>query len=105
MAFRTTDFKKTSRKAKDDAPAALYPHQMRDKKTLARLDIAIRLFDQMVGKRRGEMDAGALVDFFGDPRLVCRDRGAGRGGQSAAGGAGRPDGCAGAHVRIPERAP
>lgn len=70
MAFRTTDFKKTSRKAKDDAPAALYPHQMRDKKTLARLDIAIRLFDQMVGKRRGEMDAGALVDFFGDPRLA-----------------------------------
>ena len=70
MAFRTTDFKKTSRKAKDDAPAALYPHQMRDKKTLARLDIAIRLFDQMVGKRKGEMDAGALVDFFGDPRLA-----------------------------------
>ncbi len=70
MAFRTTDFKKTSRKAKDDAPAALYPHQMRDKKTLARLDIAIRLFDQMVGKRRGEMDTGALVDFFGDPRLA-----------------------------------
>ncbi len=70
MAFRTTDFKKTSRKAKGDAPASLYPHQMRDKKTLARLDIAIRLFDQMVGKRKGEMDAGALVDFFGDPRLA-----------------------------------
>lgn len=70
MAFRTTDFKKTSRKAKDDAPAALYPHQMRDKKTLARLEIAIRLFDQMVGKRKGDMDAGALVDFFGDPRLA-----------------------------------
>lgn len=70
MAFRTNDFKKTSRKAKGDAPASLYPHQMRDKKTLARLDIAIRLFDQMVGKRKGDMDAGALVDFFGDPRLA-----------------------------------
>ncbi len=70
MAFRTTDFKKTTRKAKGDAPASLYPHQMRDKKTLARLDIVIRLFDQMVGKRRGDMDAGALVDFFGDPRLA-----------------------------------
>lgn len=70
MAFRSNDFKKTSRKAKGDGPAALYPHQMRDKKTLARLDIAIRLFDQMVGKRKGEMDAGALVDFFGDPRLA-----------------------------------
>ncbi len=70
MAFRTNDFKKTSRKAKGDAPASLYPHQMRDKKTLARLEIAIRLFDQMVGKRRGDMNAGALVDFFGDPRLA-----------------------------------
>ncbi len=70
MAFRTNDFKKTSRKAKGDTPAMLYPHQMRDKKTLARLDIAIRLFDQMVGKRKGDMDAGALVDFFGDPRLA-----------------------------------
>ncbi len=70
MAFRTTDFKKTTRKSKGDAPASLYPHQMRDKKTLARLDIAIRLFDQMVGKRKGDMDAGTLVDFFGDPRLA-----------------------------------
>lgn len=70
MAFRLEDFKKTIRKGQGDAPASLYPHQMRDKKTLGRLDIAIRLFDGLVGRRRSEMDAGALVDFFGDPRLA-----------------------------------
>lgn len=70
MAFRTNDFKKTTRRAKGDAPAMLYPHQIRDKKSRARLEVAIRMFDGLVGRRRGEMDAGSLVDFFGDPRLA-----------------------------------
>lgn len=72
MAFRLEDFKKTTRKSADGsrAPASVYPHQMRDKKTLARLEIAIRTFDSLTGKRRGEMDAGAMADFFGDPRIA-----------------------------------
>lgn len=70
MAFRQEDFKKTSRKSSGDAPAAIYPHQLKDKKTIARLEIAIRMFDRAVGKRRRDMDAQAMTDFFGDPRLA-----------------------------------
>ena len=70
MAFRQEDFKKTSRKGGGDAPASVYPHQLKDKKTLARLEIAIRTFDGAVGKRRRDMDAQAMTDFFGDPRLA-----------------------------------
>ncbi len=70
MAFRQEDFKKTSRKSNGDAPASVYPHQLKDKKTLARLEIAIRTFDGAVGKRRRDMDAQAMTDFFGDPRLA-----------------------------------
>jgi len=70
MAFRQEDFKKTSRKGAGDAPASVYPHQLKDKKTIARLEIAIRTFDGAVGKRRRDMDAQAMTDFFGDPRLA-----------------------------------
>jgi len=70
MAFRQEDFKKTSRKGGGDAPASVYPHQLKDKKTQARLEIAIRTFDGAVGKRRRDMDAQAMTDFFGDPRLA-----------------------------------
>lgn len=70
MAFRQEDFKKTSRKGAGDAPASVYPHQLKDKKTVARLEIAIRTFDGAVGKRRRDMDAQVMTDFFGDPRLA-----------------------------------
>lgn len=72
MAFRLEDFKKTTRKAAagSSVPAAVYPHQIKDKKAIARLEIAIRTFDTLVGKRRGEMNPQTMVDFFGDPRLA-----------------------------------
>ena len=71
MAFRQEDFKKTSRKGSAPGmPAAVYPHQLKDKKALARLEIAIRTFDAAAGKRRRDMDAQAMTDFFGDPRLA-----------------------------------
>ena len=71
MAFRQEDFKKTSRKGSvAGAPAAVYPHQLKDKKAIARLEIAIRTFDAAAGKRRRDMDAQAMTDFFGDPRLA-----------------------------------
>ncbi|MBV9849140.1 MAG: DUF790 family protein [Armatimonadetes bacterium] len=72
MAFRLEDFKKTARKSADGGrvPASVYPHQMKDKKAGARLALAIRTFDSLAGKRRGEMDAGVMADFFGDPRLA-----------------------------------
>ena len=70
MAFRQEDFKKTTRKGADGGPASVYPHQIKDKKAVARLEIAIRTFDAAVGKRRRDMDAQAMTDFFGDPRLA-----------------------------------
>jgi hypothetical protein len=72
MAFRLEDFKKTTRKSGDGSgvPASVYPHQMKDKKAVARLEIAIRTFDALVGKRRRDLDAQTMVDFFGDPRLA-----------------------------------
>ena len=71
MAFRQEDFKKTSRKGSAPGmPAAVYPHQLKDKKAVARLEIAIRTFDAAAGKRRRDMDAQAMTDFFGDPRLA-----------------------------------
>ena len=72
MAFRLEDFKKTTRKSADGGrvPASVYPHQMKDKKARARLELAIRTFDSLAGKRRGEMDAGVMADFFGDPRIA-----------------------------------
>ena len=74
MAFRLEDFKKTSRKGAGDAPAAVYPHQIKttgkDKKMLARLEVALRTFDLGVGRRRRDLDAQAMTDFFGDPRLA-----------------------------------
>ena len=48
----------------------MYPHQLKDKKAIARLEIAIRTFDAAAGKRRRDMDAQAMTDFFGDPRLA-----------------------------------
>ena len=71
MAFRLEEFKKTTRKsAGGGVPASVYPHQIKDKKALARLDVAIRLFDGSVGKRRRDLDGQAIVDFFGDPRIA-----------------------------------
>ncbi len=71
MAFRLEDFKKTTRKsAGGSVPTSVYPHQIKDKKAMARLEIAIRSFDSSVGKRRGDLDAQAMTDFFGDPRLA-----------------------------------
>ncbi len=104
---------KNSRKPRAKAraaafPASVYPHQLKDKKAIARLEIAIRTFDGSVGKRRRDMDAQAMTDFFGDPRLArgivaClgqfyqvrdaglpADRRAGRRGASARGGSARP---------------
>ncbi len=71
MAFRQEDFKKTSRKGSAaGVSASVYPHQLKDKKAIARLEIAIRTFDAAAGKRRRDMDAQAMTDFFGDPRLA-----------------------------------
>jgi len=70
MAFRLEDFKKVARKSAGSSTAAIYPHQIKDRKMHARIDMAIRSYDNLVGRPRKEMDAGAMVYFLGDHRVA-----------------------------------
>lgn len=70
MAFRLEDFKKVARKSAGSATAAIYPHQIKDRKMPARIEMAIRSYDNLVGRPRKEMDAGAMVYFLGDHRVA-----------------------------------
>ena len=68
MAFKTADFKKTTRKAGD--ARQLYPYQIRDDRYTASIGYAIAYYDRMVGRRRVEFEAETLLEFFGDARLA-----------------------------------
>ncbi len=68
MAFALTDFKKTSRSV--NGRQVLYPHQLRDDRYLAAISYAIDYYERMVGRPRHELQAGTLLEFFGDPKLA-----------------------------------
>jgi predicted nuclease of restriction endonuclease-like RecB superfamily len=68
MAFKTTDFKKTSRTT--DGQRVLYPYQIKDDRYTASIGYAIAYYERMVGRRRAEFEAETLLEFFGDPRLA-----------------------------------
>ncbi|NTV62804.1 MAG: DUF790 family protein [Oscillochloris sp.] len=68
MAFRMTDFKKTSRGS--GTGRMIYPHQIRDGRHIAAITFAIGYYERMVERRREEFEAEALIEFFGDPRLA-----------------------------------
>lgn len=68
MAFKTSDFKKTTRKAGDER--LLYPYQIRDDRYTAAIGYAIAYYERMTGRRRGEFEAETLLEFFGDARLA-----------------------------------
>ncbi len=68
MAFKPGDFKKTTRGAGEGR--AIYPHQIRDERHTAAIGFAVAYFERMVGRRRAEFEAEALLEFFGDPRLA-----------------------------------
>jgi hypothetical protein len=68
MAFKTSDFKKTTRKTGDTRQ--LYPYQIRDDRYTAALGFAINYFERMVGRRRADFETDTLLEFFGDPRLA-----------------------------------
>lgn len=70
MAFPLSDLRRTVRRNRDDGSAQLYPRLLRGSKDLPRIAVAIRYFEEQVGRRRGEMEPAALVEFFGDPRLA-----------------------------------
>jgi predicted nuclease of restriction endonuclease-like RecB superfamily len=68
MAFKPSDFKKTTRGSGEGRQ--LYPHQIRDERHAAAIGFAVAYFERMVGRRRAEFEAEALLEFFGDPRLA-----------------------------------
>lgn len=68
MAFRLSDFKKTTRTVA--GKRQLYPHQIRDDRHTASIGYAIAYYERMIGRRQGEFEAEALLEFFGDPRLA-----------------------------------
>jgi predicted nuclease of restriction endonuclease-like RecB superfamily len=68
MAFKTSDFKKTTRGT--GTGRVIYPHQIRDGRYTASIGYAIAYFERMVGQRRAEFETDALLEFFGDPKLA-----------------------------------
>lgn len=64
MAFKTGDFKKTTR------GGTLYPYQIKDDRYTASISYAISYYERMLGRQRGEFEADTLLEFFGDPRLA-----------------------------------
>jgi predicted nuclease of restriction endonuclease-like RecB superfamily len=64
VAFKTGDFKKTSRSG------VLYPYRIRDDRYTAAIGYAIGYYERMVGRRRSEFETETLLEFFGDPRLA-----------------------------------
>ena len=68
MAFKTADFKKTTRSAGDER--MLYPYTIRDDRYTASIGYAIAYYERMVGRRRAEFEAETLLEFFGDARLA-----------------------------------
>ncbi|HEY1012693.1 MAG TPA: DUF790 family protein, partial [Herpetosiphonaceae bacterium] len=68
MALALSDFKKTSRTT--EAGRQLYPYLIKDDRYLASIAYAIGYYEQMVGRRRAELETATLMEFFGDPKLA-----------------------------------
>src|SRR5689334_25034988 len=66
MSFKTSDFKKTTRTT--DGERVLYPYQIKDDRFTASIGYANAYYERIVGRRRGELEAEPLLEFFGDPR-------------------------------------
>lgn len=64
MAFKTGDFKKTTR------AGALHPYQIKDDRFTASIGYAVAYYERMLGRRRSEFESDALLEFFGDPKLA-----------------------------------
>src|SRR3954452_18011204 len=68
MAFKTNDFKKTTRTT--DGDRVLYPYQIKDDRYTASIGYAIAYYERKVGRRRAEFETETLLEFFGDTRLA-----------------------------------
>ena len=70
MAFRMQDVPKTVRREKGSDRRRLYPRLLRGDKIVPQLAIGIRYFETKLGMLRRELDADALLQLFGDPKLA-----------------------------------
>jgi predicted nuclease of restriction endonuclease-like RecB superfamily len=70
MAFRMQDVPKTVRREKGSDRRRLYPRLLRADKIVPQLAIGIRYFETKLGMLRRELDADALLQLFGDPKLA-----------------------------------
>lgn len=70
MAFRMQDVPRTVRREKGSDRRRLYPRLLRADKIEPQLAIGIRYFETKLGMLRRELDADALLQLFGDPRLA-----------------------------------
>lgn len=70
MAFRLQDLPKTTRRDNTTKQRRIYPRFLRDDSIKPQLGIAIRYFETKLGLLRRDLDAEALIQLFGDPRLA-----------------------------------
>lgn len=70
MAFRMQDVPKTVRREKGSDRRRLYPRLLRGDKIVPQIAIGIRYFETKLGMLRRELDANALLQLFGDPKLA-----------------------------------
>lgn len=68
MSFKSSDFKKTTRKSDDGR--VIYPHQIRDDRYTAAISYAITYYERMVGQRREQFEIDTLLEFFGEAKLA-----------------------------------
>lgn len=70
MAFPRRDIPKMTRAGQPGEPRRLFLRYLRDRRLWPSIERAIDYLDSMVGSRRGDLNAGAVLDLFGDPKLA-----------------------------------
>ena len=68
MPLPLKDIRFTTRRA--DGELLVYPRLLRDRAILPKVAIAIRYFESMLGRERGELESETLVHFLGDHKLA-----------------------------------
>jgi predicted nuclease of restriction endonuclease-like RecB superfamily len=70
MAFRTEDLRVSVRRDRGREHRRLYPRLIRDDTLKPRIGIALRYFETKLGLARRDLDAEALIQLFGEPKLA-----------------------------------
>jgi len=68
--LKLADLRKTTRKSGEAGLRTVYPRFLRDRALNARIDLAIRYLEKMLGHARRELDAEVVVGLFGDHKLA-----------------------------------